>query len=115
MQQMQHGGATKMHLLNKAHPVQGSLFPLFYSRVFPSLCLNYKTFKSTNHVYFQVVILSFVFVLCFTFSPEHYLFRGHGRSMLGGHKDSPKGYGHGMTVSRFFFLFFFLNLMQNVN
>ncbi|KAL4563307.1 hypothetical protein LXL04_027347 [Taraxacum kok-saghyz] len=35
-------------------------------------------------------------------SPEHYLFRGIGRSMLGGHnhKDSPKGYGHGMTISR---------------
>lgn len=33
-------------------------------------------------------------------SPEHCLFRGHGRSILGGHKDSPKECATDMTVSR---------------
>lgn len=33
-------------------------------------------------------------------SPEHYLFRGPGRSILGGQRDSPRESGSEMTVSR---------------
>ncbi|GJU45145.1 serine/threonine-protein kinase EDR1 isoform X1 [Tanacetum coccineum] len=33
-------------------------------------------------------------------SPEHYLFRGPGKSILSGHKDSPRESGNEMTVSR---------------
>ncbi|KAI7727802.1 hypothetical protein M8C21_005940 [Ambrosia artemisiifolia] len=33
-------------------------------------------------------------------SPEHYSFRGHGRSILGGQRDSPRESGSEMTVSR---------------
>ncbi|XP_076938001.1 serine/threonine-protein kinase CTR1-like [Bidens hawaiensis] len=33
-------------------------------------------------------------------SPEHYLFRGHGRSILSGQRDSPRESGGEMTISR---------------